>query len=651
MQVDAFLKKYYKYIIAAVMAFFTIVSLLNAKNDAATYDEVAHIPASYSYVTQHDTRLNPEHPPLIKDLAGIPLLFMNLKFDTSQKFWTGDLPTMWDEGQWAAGRHLLYEAGNNPDQIIFWARIPIILLSILLGLFLFKWGKELAGLSAGLFVLLLYAFDPNILGHNHFVTTDIGIAAFLTFSFYYFLKFIKNPSWKNASLGGFFLGLLLVSKFSSILALPIFGLVLIIYPLVKNNRDKNNWKTRLTNLGKYFLKGMAAFLIATVVIWIVYEVNTFNMPKETFAKTIDFFFTADDSNIKASLANKTLHALNENSITRPLATYLFGPFWTVKRVSGGNGAYFLGQVGNGFTWYFPVVFLIKETIPFLFLAFLSIIYTLKQIFSGFAFSKIKHRLANFLRKSVVEYALLGFIILYAYVSISGGLNIGFRHLFPIIPFAYLLISKKVFEFLKKSHIVTRQTFHWAFAGLIFWIIMIPILSYPSYTSYFNEIIGGSKNGYKYVTDSNTDWGQDLKRLKTYIENYNNCYNNTLSKQPAGFNYKDLFQNLNCENLYQNMYSTVHDDKQIKSIDKIRVDYFGGGNIKYYIGDKYVMWYDSMRPVETGWYAISTNYLQGSIYNTKNTIENNYAWTKEYRPVTMIGKSILIYYVDKPPINQ
>ena len=159
---ERFLKKYYKVIIILIMAFFTVVSVFNAKNDAATFDEVAHIPAAYSYVTEHDTRINPEHPPLIKFLSGIPLAFMNLNFDTTQKFWTGDLPNKWDEGQWAAGRHLLYEAGNNPDQIIFWSRLPIILISILLGLFLFKWGRELAGIGAGLLVLLLYAFDPNI---------------------------------------------------------------------------------------------------------------------------------------------------------------------------------------------------------------------------------------------------------------------------------------------------------------------------------------------------------------------------------------------------------------------------------------------------------------------------------------------------------
>lgn len=607
---DAFAKKYYKHIIVGVMAFFTVVSVLNAWNDAATYDEVAHIPASYSYVTQHDTRLNPEHPPLIKDLAGLPLLFMDLNFDTSQKFWTGDLPNMWDEGQWAAGRSLLYGSGNDPDKIIFWARIPIILLSILLGLFLFKWGKEIAGTSAGLFALILYAFDPNILGHNHFVTTDLGIAAFLTFSFYYFLKFIKKPSWKNVLLGGIFLGLLLVTKFSSILAVPIFGLILIIYPLVKSNHwEKNSWKKRWLNLGEYLLKGVAAILVAAVVIWIVYEANTFNMPKETFAKTIDFFFAADDGNAKAMYTNKALHALNESSLTRPLGTYLFGPAWMIKRVVGGNGSYFLQQVGNGFTWYFPVVFVIKETIPFLFLTLFSLAYTLKQMFSRHKHSiQLGERLANFFRRSVVEYALFGFIILYVYASISGGLNIGFRHLFPILPFAYLLISKKVFDLMGNSHLTSQQSFRIASLLLLIWIAAIPVINYPSYTSYFNESIGGSKNGYKYVTDSNTDWGQDLKRLKSWLD----------------------------EN---------------PQIDKIRVDYFGGGDIKYYIGNKYVMWYDSLRPVQTGWYAISTNFLQGSIYDSKKTQQDSYRWTQEYAPIAMIGNSILVYYVDKPPAVQ
>jgi hypothetical protein len=153
------------------------VSILNAWNDGAIFDETAHIPAGYSYVTQHEIRLNPEHPPLLKDLAGLPLLFLHLNFDTNQPFWAGTLPGKWDEGQWAAGRYLLYQAGNNADLIIFWARFPIILLSLLLGWFIFKWVRELAGISAGLFALILYAFDPNILGHNHWFLLFIIISS------------------------------------------------------------------------------------------------------------------------------------------------------------------------------------------------------------------------------------------------------------------------------------------------------------------------------------------------------------------------------------------------------------------------------------------------------------------------------------------
>jgi hypothetical protein len=333
------------------------------------------------------------------------------------------------------------------------------------------------------------------------------------------------------------------------------------------------------------------------------------MPKETFAKTIDFFFSANDSNMKASSTNKILHTLNQNNIARPLGTYLFGPAWMFKRVSGGNGAYFLGKVGNGFTAYFPVVFGIKETLPFLFLIIFSLGYAIKQMFSRSAFPKIKDRLANFLRKSVVEYALVGFIVLYAFLSIRGGLNIGFRHLFPILPFAYLLVSKKVFDFIRGKHAVTKKTLRIASIFLLVWIVSIPVFSYPSYTSYFNESIGGSQNGYKYVTDSNTDWGQDLNRLKIYLDNN-------------------------------------------PQIDKIRVDYFGGGNPKQLLGNRYVQWWDSMRPVEKGWYAISTNFMQGSIYDIAHkTPQDSYMWTQEYEPVAMIGDSILIYHITAPPVVQ
>lgn len=610
-----FIEKNYKSIIFIILAFMFVVSVLNAKNDSAIFDETAHIGAAYSYVTQHEIRLNPEHPPLIKDLAGLPLLFLHPNFNvTDQPFWTGTLPGKWDEGQWAAGRYLLYGAGNNPDKIIFWARFPIILLSLIFGLFIFKWAREMAGLYAGLIALVLYAFDPNILGHNHFVTTDLGIAAFMTFSFYYFLKFIKNPSWKNVALAGLFVGLLQLAKFSSLLAFPIFGLAAIVYPLVKKPAVSKNPEIepagKMKVLGEYLGKGFIVFALSLVVVWAVYLPNTFKTSKETMSQVIDFNFSpSDTANIKNVYTNKTLHFLNGNALTRPMAEYGIGIGYVFRRVAGGNGAYFMGQVSStAFRAYFPTVFLMKESLPALFLMLFALIYALSkfartflQSFNNF-FRKNLENISHYLRTSIAEASLLLFVVLYSYISITGNLNIGFRHLFPILPFIYILTAKNISGLLKKLKSKNNSfIFSTAILLLLAYLIVETVAAYPSYTSYFNQAAGGPKYGYHYATDSNADWGQDIKRLKLFLADH-------------------------------------------PEISKIRVDYFGGGDIKYYIGDKYLMWWDSKRPVEAGWYAVSTNFLMGSIYEKTKKDSDSYRWLANKKPAYQVGTSILVYNV-------
>lgn len=608
-----FFKKRHNLIIVVVSIIFLGVSFLNANNDAATFDEIAHIPAGYSYLSEHEMRLNPEHPPLIKNFSAFPLLFMDLNFDTTGSFWTGELPRKWDEGQWAAGRHLLWEAGNNPDKIVFWSRLPIAIISLLLGLFIFKWTREIAGTLAGLLAFILYSFDPNVLGHNHYVTTDIGIMAFLTFSFYYFLKFIKKPTWKNTFIGGFFLGLFFLAKFSSILALPIFGLILIGYPLIKKLKHE---ESRFKTWFMYFAKGLVAFSLSLLIIWVVYFFNTFNTSKETMAQLIDFNAPQSDQNIKNVYTRQVLHSLNNANVTRPLAEYGIGINYVFRRVAGGNGAYFLGEVSDSaFTAYFPTVFLLKETLPLISLVILTSLFTLYQIFSAIKFKSktvIKDSWKHFvswLRHGVVQYALFGFIVLYSYLSITGNLNIGLRHLFPIFPFIYILVAKKVHDFFKNFESHKLLLAKYILALLIIWVIAEPIINYPYYLSYFNQIAGGPKNGYHYVTDSNSDWGQDLKRFKKFLNEH-------------------------------------------PEIDKIRLNYFGGGNPEYYLGDKFINWWDSKRPIENGWYAVSVNQSQGSIYDTRlnpdgtprKPYDESWRWLTQYTPAYQVGTSILIYHV-------
>jgi hypothetical protein len=597
------LEKYQNYIVAGILAIMLLISIGTSLGDAVIMDEVAHIPSGYSYVKYHDFRLNPEHPPLLKDLAGIPLQFLDLTFPVKDQSWTTDA-----NGQWNSGWKFIYAQENNTETLVFWTRLPIILLSLLLGWIIFKWAKELFGLKAGLLALVLYAFDPNILGHNHYVTTDLGIAAFSVFAFYFFIKYLKNPGWKTVLLAGLFLGLAQLAKFSAILLFPIFGISLILYAIFRkkkvdfaflgSGKIKRLWLQRLY---LYVTTFIVILVIHGLLIGIVYELNIFRMPPEKVHQLIDTQLYGG----MQKLAVPILHKMADNVILRPYAQYLVGFLMVFGRVAGGNTTYFFGQVTNqSFRAYFPMVFLIKETLPTLILLLSSISAVLFMLFKR-NLKKFPKELwinfKNYISDHIAEVSMLGFIALYAYVSITGNLNIGFRHLFPILPFIFILIAKEI-VFIGEKIAKNYQKIFWALILIMVgWLVAETAFAYPNYLAYFNETIGGSKNGYKYVTDSNVDWGQDLKRLTTWVN--------------------------------QN------------GIDKIRIDYFGGGDVAHYLGNKAVVWHAESGQ-EPGWYAISATFLENSLYDKITQGKQDYQWLRERTPYTQIGDSILIYKIDK-----
>ena len=621
-----FLQKNYKWIIIFSLALTVCLSVLNAKNDSLIYDEDAHIPAGYSYLKTFDMRLNPEHPPMLKDLAAFPLLFLHLNFDITKPFWNENA----NDSQWDAGKDFLFNEGNDPDQIVFWTRLPIILIFILLALFIFKWTREISTLGAGLLAFILFTFDPNILGHNHYVTTDLGIAAFTTFVFYYFVKFLKDPSWKNVYWLAGFLTLVQMAKFSSVLIFPVFGLVLIVYSFTKLARHPkdNTLKFKLLTFGEYLGKFIIAFAISLVIVWIAYYFTTFNMPKEKLPEITSFYFVKD--NIQGIYAKKIIFALNENAFSRPMAVYVFGIFRVFQRVVGGNVTYLLGEVSTvGFYSYFPIVLFLKTPLPTMLLFFSALGIALYNLFRRFGKNThekigLLKRFADFTRTRTTEFLLLTFIFVYTVTSITGRLNIGLRHLFPMFPFIFILISKTIFSFIKKLR--TKKQARLAY-GIVIALSVILILNtlcaYPSYVSYFNEFAGGPKNGYHYITDSNADWGQDLKRFKNWIEEYNHC---AMTKSP--------------DTCVEYKYPV----EAGKPIQKIRVDYFGMGNLDYYLGKYWEPWWAEKRPIEAGWYAISVEFLQQSTYDQRKLDNESYRWLKNKKPYYQIGTSILIYKI-------
>ncbi|MDP2838110.1 MAG: glycosyltransferase family 39 protein [Candidatus Moranbacteria bacterium] len=631
-----FLKKRAALLVTLILSFHFILSLVVSTQESMTFDEKAHIPAAYSYVRYADMRINPEHPPLLKDLSGLFLLPLGLDFPLTSKEWQTGANEQWVLGDMFINCSRPELACNDADTILLFSRIPIIIIAVILGIFIFRWTRELGGTIAGLIAVTLYAFDPNIIAHNHYVTTDIGSAAFIFFSFYFFVRFLKHPSAKTILLSGLFLGLAELTKFSAVLLFPIFGLFTLLYALIEQQPKTDSrtlWRFKLRNVWRYLLGYSGSVVVCFILIWVLYAANTWAMPGEKLAELAQNFL--NQKNVFAETAQGIVVTMSQSPILKPMGEYLLGVFMVFSRVAGGNTHYFLGTVTDiSSPWYFPVVFLLKETLPFLLLLLFTTGYSLYRIARLFLMEKsqgIGRFLAHSFQSRIAQYLSVFFILFYSYVSITGNLNIGFRHLFPILPFLYMLIGKTLANFYKRhaDEPATHQLISIIIGITMLIVVAIPILSYPSYLSYFNAAAGGHTQGYRYVTDSNYDWGQDLKHLKKWVEHYNAC----VSEDWMAIN-----NGRGCQNPPKTIPTQT-------PIDKIRVDYFGGSNPKYYLGDKHISWWASREP-EVGWYAISSFFYQESLYKKLAPGEQNYAWLKAYTPLDRAGDSFFIYYISE-----
>jgi len=555
------------------------------KDDSVTMDEVAHLPAGYSYLTQKDMRLNPEHPPLIKDLAAFPLLFIkDINFPADIYDWKEDI-----NGQWGFGYNFLYQRGNPVDQMIFWGRIPMILLLVLLGFFIFKFTRELFGNKAGILALFLFSFSPTFLAHGRLVTTDVAAAFGAFIAIYYFVKALQKPNGRNIIIAGISLGIAELLKFSLILLAPLLVFLTFIWWLIKSGNF-------LKTLKVLFLVGVIGFLL----IWPIYQYHVWNYPPERQASDTEFLL----SSTPFPVVRETLVWASTKPILRPYAQYFLGIALITQRASGGHTTYFLGEISAaGWKNYFPIVYLIKIPLAFHILTLIALFYAVWLIRKQFwqnTFSRAK----NWVRNHFPEFAMISFIVLYWLTSLTSNLNIGVRHLLPVLPFTILLVSAVILRLLKEPFLKLK----YAFLGiLIFWQAFSVISIYPHFLSYFNELAGGPDRGYIYTVDSNLDWGQDLKRLKNWVDE--------------------------------------------KGIDKIYVDYFGGGDAEYYLKEKYTPWWGTKDPQELpqgSYLAISATFLQGGRGEPAPGFDQPagyYRWLNKYTPVTKIGYSIFVYYID------
>ncbi len=478
--------------IAVLLLLFQLsLQLYLAKTDSQTSDEAVHLSAGYSYLKYKDFRFNPEHPPLVKMLAALPLFALSVNdapaVNGLRQRASNFLYDNWRENR-QYGEDLLYRSGNDADKVLFWARVLPTLLTIGLGVTVYAISVYLFGWLAGLLSLGLYVFDPSVAAHGHLVTTDIAAAFGFVGTLFLLWLFLLRPSWLRALVFGVVLGLAFLTKFTTIILLPIILVILAWWHFSRQDKD--------FRLGKAIAMLAVGGLGAWFIIIAGYFFTITPMPKP------DSIISAiDAANGYVSVVSTASRHLIDSGykVIQPLLLprdYFKGLDYVLTHTKTGHSAYLLGQYSRtGWWYYFPLVFLLKTSLIALVVIGLAIILSLRK----------KNQ------KAESSYWLLA-AALYLIIAMTSRADLGVRHILPIYPMLYIATGSLM------QIIENRYGYKLLFTTLVLGAFTI-LTTHPFYMSYFNPLGGGSWNGYKVVADSNVDWGQDLKRIKRYVENY------------------------------------------------------------------------------------------------------------------------------------
>ena len=461
--------------IAGICIFLIVLSLqlfFSVRRESQTWDEGNHIFTGYRSWTHGDYGLNPEHPPLVKLLATVPLLPLQPESPALEE-------RFFKEDAFLRGKEFLYQ--NDPDKILSRTRTAAAVLTLLAALVVFFGTREMFGTAAAFIALTLLTFDPNLLAHGALITTDVGLACFMFLSVYMFYRFVKSPSALRLIVAGVSVGLVLAVKHTGLLVLPILFLLAVCEVIVERNGRR-----AIKLLGSLVLIG----LIGWVVLWSTYRFRYDARPNglqlnPPLAVYVEGLKPYEAWPIKIAAR---LHALPES--------YLYG-LADVKLTANYYTSYVLGKVYAHNVWfYFPIAFLIKSTVGVLALFLLSL-------------GVVATRRLNYWRE--VTFLLVP-VIFYLIVALTVGMNIGVRHILVVYVFLYVLIGGAAWALIRTSR-------RWAYVVGVFLLVhaVSSVLAFPNYIPYANELWGGPSQTYRYLTDSNSDWGQQLKSVKQYLD--------------------------------------------------------------------------------------------------------------------------------------
>ena len=444
--------------VAAMLGQMAFAMVTTAVQQSPTIDEPVYVATAEVYRQQHSLRYNPEHPPLGKLIIAAGTAFAGAGLDPA---FTGD--------QTGLGRHLLYESGNNPFRVMLLARLPVILLTLLFGLVVLAFARDLTGPVGGLIALALYSFSPDVIAHGSLATLDMPAAGMLLTAFWLAWRARERPL-PYVPLAGAALGA----------ALAIRASVLPAVPLLIGLAGLSVWRARPGDRKRRLLiaagAALGAGVIAVAVVW--------------------FAYLAVDPRLRwtppPGLPDvRGLKGLAVGLLPFPDA-YRDGMLIQFGFENRTFNGFLLGAAYQGSPWYYlPVAIAIKTPLGMLAL-WLGGIVTMLVV----------------PRLRVASLYLLPISAVLLLAAMAGARNYGTRYAIFLPLFLGVVAGAVALIELKWSRIA---------AGLlVLWVAASSLGTFPFYLPYSNEAFGGTARTHLHLHDANVDWGQDLARLGQHL---------------------------------------------------------------------------------------------------------------------------------------
>ena len=477
--------KYARVAMWAVVLAATIHVFIADRSRPQGFDEPAHVAAGMEWLQFHTYKLDPLHPPLARIATAAGLYLAGVRFEMP----ASDFHNFWD-----AGNSILYQRGQYLRNL-FLARIGIVPFAVVLVVVTFLWAKRVFGDFAAFAAVTLLVSLPVVLSFSALAYTDLPAACMQVSSLFVFTLWLENRSRRRVVLLVVLIALAVLTKFTSLLYLPIAGLAIAaVRRLLTRKQPKFEGENRqaILSLG-------AVIALFAVIVWGGYRFSFGHVDEAVGLSRSEPPSFQHFPRPVANFAQKMVAA--DWAIPAPALLEGLSEAWVLNKSA--PEAYLFGTTKNGGWWYFFLVeVLFKTPLPFLLFAAIGL---------GALYPDLK---AGDWRALAPGAAALAILLLTTRVST----NYGLRHVLLIFPLLAVVGGRGV-VFLWKA------TPKWAPAAratvvcLLLWQCLTTLSPKSDSIAYFNELAPHDPSAIL-VTGCDFDCGQDLLHLSRELNRRN-----------------------------------------------------------------------------------------------------------------------------------